>query len=135
MKTRRDHLRKIETILVLWAVFAVLAYFLQKATADWSFDYRFITEPRYGERFRAVLALLPPGAKLDVIFDPPGSSDKELYAQRQRWTRYLLTPYLGHGEYVISDFHQPMDLNKLADERQLVLVKNFKTREDTRVRS
>jgi len=36
-----------------------------------------------------------------------------------------LTPYLNKGRYVISDFYNPTDLHEVAEDRQLLIVKDF----------
>ena len=120
-----DGLGKIEKFLVLWAVLAVTVYFVQKATVNYTFDYGFLLEPKYEERFKGALELLPPGEKIEYLTDPPGIFDQELYEQRRRWASYLLTPFLNKGRYVISDFHRPTDLNQTARDRQLILLKDF----------
>ncbi len=48
--------RKIEKIIILWALLASIAYFVQKATVNYTFDYGFVKgdevtqyEKRFGE--------------------------------------------------------------------------------------
>ncbi len=120
-----DGLKKIEKLLVIWAVLAVAAYFVQKATANYTFDYGFLLEPKYEERCKGALELLPPGEKIEYLTDPPGVFDRALYEQRRRWASYLLTPFLNIGRYVISDFHRPTDLNQTAKDQQLILLRDF----------
>ena len=116
---------RAEILLIVWAVMAVLVYFVQKATVEYTFDYGFLFEPKYEERFKGALQLLPPGEKIEYITDPPGFFGKEKYLQRQRWAQYLLTPYLNEARYVLSDFHSPTDLHEIAEDRQLLLIKDF----------
>jgi len=125
MKRSEGLKNKIEKLLIGWAVLATAVYFVQKATVNFTFDYGFLFKPKYEERFKGALQLLPPGEKMEYLTDPPGVSDPELYAQRRRWANYLLAPFLNHGRYVISDFHSPTDLNQIAKDRQLILVKDF----------
>ena len=120
-----DGLGKIERFIVFWAVLAVTVYFVQKVTVNYTFDYGFLLEPKYEERFKGALELLPPGEKIEYLTDPPGIFDRELCEQRRRWASYLLTPFLNKGRYVISDFHHPTDLNQTAKNRQLILLKDF----------
>jgi len=121
-------INKIEKLLIVWAVLASLTYFVQKATANYTFDYSFLFEPKYEERFESLLSMLPRGEKIDYITDPPGVFDKGIYEQRQRLANYLLAPYLMNGDkYVISDFHRPTNLNKVAKERDLIIVKDLET--------
>lgn len=117
--------KRTEILLILWAIIAASAYFVQKASVEYTFDYGFIFEPKYESRFKGAIPFLPPGEKIELITDPPGAVDKASYLQRQRLAKYLLTPYLNQGKYVISDFHSTTNLHEIAEDRKLLLVKDF----------
>ena len=112
-------------LLILWAAIAVFAYFVQKASVEYAFDYQFLFEPKYERSFRDAIKFLPPGEKIERITDPPGAVGNETHSERQRLAQYLLTPYLNQGRYVLSDFHGTKNLHEIAEARKLILIKDF----------
>jgi hypothetical protein len=118
----------IERIVIAWALLATAAYFVQKATANYTFDYGFLSCPAYESRFEGLDRMLPALGKVFYVADPMADRSTEIDLNRELLARYCLAPYLSPDAdllYQVTDFHHPIDLQQWAQDHQLVLVRNF----------
>ena len=118
----------LEKIIIAWALFAITAYFVQKATFNYTFDYKFIFHSAYEDRFEGVLKALPAIGKAYYVSDFTMTPSSKTAQKYERLAKYFLAPYLSDNPdlpYYITNFHNEIDLQQWAQARQLILVKDF----------
>ena len=118
----------IERIVIIWALLATAAYFVQKATANYTFDYGFLSRPAYESRFEGLVQMLPALGKVFYIADPMADRSTEIDLNRELLACYCLAPYLSpevDSLFQVSDFHHPIDLRQWAQDHQLDLIRDF----------
>ena len=118
----------VERIIIALALLATVAYFVQKATVNYTFDYRFLSRPAYESRFDKLVQLLPSLGKVYYIPDPVADRSSEIALNRELLAKYFLTPHLSHdadSHFQVADFHHPVDLEQWAQEHHLVLIRDF----------
>jgi hypothetical protein len=116
----------MEKVIMIWALVACIGYFVQKAAADYTFDYAFLTTPMYETRFHAVLAQ-PPAARFGYLTEDFAQLDADTLHNKIPLARYLLAPYItgGNQQYYVGDFHRPVDLGGYARQTGLILIKDY----------
>lgn len=118
----------VEKILIALALLATAAYFVQKATVNYTFDYGFLSRPPYESRFEDLVQMLPTLGKASYIPDPMADRSAETTLNRELLARYCLAPYLSHdtdAPYQVIDFHRPVDLQQWAQDHHLDLIRDF----------
>ena len=127
-KTRSEKTILIERIIIAWAILATVAYFVQKATVNYSFDYDFLSHPLYEQRFKGLSQTLSKIGKAFYITDPIPEQYSELALNRKLLAKYCLAPYLSSdidSQYLVTDFHHPIDLKQWAPDHKLELVHDY----------
>jgi hypothetical protein len=118
----------VERIILAFALAATAAYFVQKATVNYTFDYGFLSRPVYESRFEDLVQMLPAIGKAFYIPDPAADRSSEIALNRELMAKYCLAPYLSHdadSPFQIADFHRPVDLQQWAQDHHLELIRNF----------
>lgn len=118
----------VEKIIIAWALLATAAYFVQKATVDYTFDYGFLSCPAYESRFEGLVQMLPVLGKAFYVADPAADSSAEDALNRKLLAKYCLTPYLSadaDSAFQVFDFRHPTDLRLWAQDRHLELIRDF----------
>lgn len=118
----------VERIIIAWALLATAAYFVQKATVDYTFDYRFLSRPPSECRFEDIVQILPAIGKAFYIADAETDRSSEVALNRELLARYCLAPYLSpdaDAPFQVADFHHRMDMQQWAWEHQMDLFRDF----------
>ena len=118
----------VERIIISLAVLATAAYFVQKATVNYTFDYGILTRPAYESRFEDLVQMLPTLGKAYYIPDPAADPSSENALNRELLAKYCLAPYLSldaETPFQVIDFHHPVDMEQWAQGHHLVLIRNF----------
>ena len=127
-KTRAGKTILIERIIIAWAILATAAYCVQKATVNYSFDYDFLSHPAYEHRFEGLSQTLSKIGKAFYVTDPMPNQYSELALNRKLLANYCLAPYLSSdidSQYLVTDFHHPIDLQQWAQDHQLELIRDY----------
>jgi hypothetical protein len=128
---RKNHPSKtvlVERVIIAWALLATAAYFVQKATVNYTFDYSFLSHPAYESRFEDLAQTLPALGKAYYIADPEADRSSETALIRELLARYCLAPYLSpdaESPFQVSDFHHPIDMQQWAQAHHMDLVRDF----------
>ena len=132
----------VEKLIITWAILATAAYFVQKASVNYTFDYSFFVRPALENRFEGVLTMLPAIGKAFYVPDPEAGPSQEaaqsrgvLWAasqeaalERQLLAKYFLAPYLTTDSgcpYQVTDFSRPVDLQQWAQDHKVDLIRDF----------
>ena len=129
---RYIHRDNILKVIIFYAFVASFAYFIQKATVNYTFDYGFVNTnevSRYASRFLEVKKFLPSLQRVGYIADKRGNLSVTDRARRMTLTQYILAPYVSYSgancRFFLSDFHSPIDLQQYAVKNNLTLIKDF----------
>jgi hypothetical protein len=118
----------VEMIIIAWALLATAAYFVQKATVNYTFDYSFLSRPVYESRFEGPAQMLPALSKAFYIADPVADRSSEEVLNRELLAHYCLTPFLttdAGAPFQVADFHHPVDLHQWSKDHDLELIRDF----------
>jgi hypothetical protein len=128
---RKIHASKsiwVERIIIIWALLATTAYFVQKVTVDYTFDYSFLARPAFETRYEGLVQMLPALGKAVYIPDPMADPASESTLINELLARYCLAPYLSPDDdspFRVSDFHHPVGLRQWAQRHHLILIRDF----------
>ena len=119
-------------VIIIYAFGASLAYFIQKATVNYTFDYGFFTSnevSRYADRFLEVKKVLPSFQKVGYIVDETGNFSNTDKTRKMTLAQYILAPYMYYScddcRFYMSDFHTPIDPQQIAMQNNFELMKDF----------
>jgi hypothetical protein len=119
----------VEMIIIAWAFLATTAYFVQKATVNYTFDYGFLSRPVYESRFEGLVQMLPTMGKAFYIADPEADGSSEEALNRKLLAHYCLTPFLStdaDAPLQVADLQHPIDPKQWAKDRDLELIRDFR---------
>ena len=124
--------KNILLVIIFYASVASIAYFIQKATINYTFDYGVISNnevSRYASRFLEVKKMLPSIQRVGYIDDKRGNLSFTDQSRRMTLTQYILAPYVSYSgancRFFLSDFHSPINLQQYAVKNNLTLIKDF----------
>jgi hypothetical protein len=118
----------VERIIIAWALLATVAYCVQKATVNYTFNYGFLSRPATESRYEDLALTLPNIGKAFYIADPVADQSAEAELNRNLLAKYFLAPYLtpdADAPYEVTDLHHPVDLQQWAKDHQRYIIRDF----------